>query len=355
MRKLVTLRKVSKLTPIEGKDVIELAEIDGWQCIVKKGEFAVGDYGFYFECDSVIPINRPSFEFLKKSEKTHLLMNDEYMPIEFTGTRIKTMKMGGVVSQGLLLPVGVLNTENEPVDVSKLSEEKDYSSAFGVVKYEKYVKLGGESKGSFPWFLSKSDQERVQNIKQPFFDACLNDEVEISIKLDGSSLTAFYIPTDAQKYGVRGDGDSYFGVCSRNQEITESNDSIFWQVVNNQNILEKLKTFGRPIAIQGELVSPTIQGNYEKVDQAKLFVYNVFDIESGKYLPTDTWTFDDYVPVLFRGKLSKFCYDRPDLIEKSDGQGLNEGVKREGIVVKQVNNNWSFKVISKSYLLHKKD
>lgn len=55
MRKLVTLRKVSKLTPIEGADMIEIAHVDGWECVVKKGEFIEGDWGIYFEIDSMIP------------------------------------------------------------------------------------------------------------------------------------------------------------------------------------------------------------------------------------------------------------------------------------------------------------
>lgn len=55
MRKLVTIRQVSQILPIEGADLIELALIDGWQCVVKKGEFSVGALGLYFEIDSFLP------------------------------------------------------------------------------------------------------------------------------------------------------------------------------------------------------------------------------------------------------------------------------------------------------------
>ncbi len=65
-RKLVTIRKIVELKSIENADRIELAIVDGWQCIVKKGEFTVGDYGLYFETDSFLPIDK-RFEFLRKS------------------------------------------------------------------------------------------------------------------------------------------------------------------------------------------------------------------------------------------------------------------------------------------------
>lgn len=39
-RKLATIRRVMKTAPIEGADLIELALIDGWQCVVKKDSFS---------------------------------------------------------------------------------------------------------------------------------------------------------------------------------------------------------------------------------------------------------------------------------------------------------------------------
>lgn len=54
-RKMVTYREIDRLSPIAGADAVELAHIGGWQVVVKKGEFEVGDGVAYFEIDSWIP------------------------------------------------------------------------------------------------------------------------------------------------------------------------------------------------------------------------------------------------------------------------------------------------------------
>jgi ATP-dependent RNA circularization protein (DNA/RNA ligase family) len=141
-----------------------------------------------------------------------------------------------------------------------------------------------------------------------------------------------------------------------------------------------LKTFGRNIAIQGELIAPTIQQNYEKVDTFEFYIYDVFDIDKQKYLlPCDSRDVAqklglNYVPVLADGiRLSTFITDQADvpLIEQRDpdalkrlvdailayaeGPGMNNGVKREGVVFKSNKTEFSMKAISNSYLLNKKD
>ena len=93
MRKLATIQRVSEIIPIEGATTIELAKSRGWQYVVKKGEFNVGDTGVYFEIDSFLPVH-DRYEFLRKSS----YKNNEYMG---EGFRIKTMRFMGNLSQGL--------------------------------------------------------------------------------------------------------------------------------------------------------------------------------------------------------------------------------------------------------------
>jgi len=64
MRKLASIQKIKSLSSIEGADAIEKATVLGWQLVVKKGEFQVGDLAVYCEIDSLLP-DRPEFEFLK--------------------------------------------------------------------------------------------------------------------------------------------------------------------------------------------------------------------------------------------------------------------------------------------------
>ena len=62
--------------------------IDGWSVIVQKSEIHAGDLVVFCEIDSLMP-DKPWFEFLKNGK----------------GLRIKTMKMSGVVSQGICFPL----------------------------------------------------------------------------------------------------------------------------------------------------------------------------------------------------------------------------------------------------------
>ena len=67
MRKLASIQEICWTAPIEGKDRIELAGVLGWQVIVVKGEYKVGDKVIFVEIDSVLP-ERPEFEFLRSKK-----------------------------------------------------------------------------------------------------------------------------------------------------------------------------------------------------------------------------------------------------------------------------------------------
>lgn len=85
-RELAYVAIVDGIEPIEGYDRVELARVGGWWCIVQKGQFKVGDPAIYFEVDSKVPSDRECFAFLAKRKY-----------------KIKTLRMCGVISQGLLM------------------------------------------------------------------------------------------------------------------------------------------------------------------------------------------------------------------------------------------------------------
>lgn len=99
-RKLATIRKIQKILPIENANAIELIKIDGWQCVAKKGEFLPDELCVYFEIDSFLPV-RPEFEFLRKSSFRTMADGSE-------GFRIRTVKLRGQVSQGIIFPLSIL-------------------------------------------------------------------------------------------------------------------------------------------------------------------------------------------------------------------------------------------------------
>ena len=254
MRKLASIREVSAIDAIPGADKIEVATVDGWKCVIRKGEFAVGDTVIYCEIDSFLPI-RDEFEFLRKSSFKQ--MGDE------EGFRLRTVKLRGQVSQGLLLPVSLLKRDTLPGE--------DVTAELGIQKYEPPVPacLTGEVIGPFPTAIQKTDEERIQNLAAEYTDYC-GKAFYVSEKLDGTSLTAFF--------------DGEFGVCGRNWQYAESAGNSYWQIVNRLELPRKLAGLGRRIAIQGELIGPGIQGNRYKLKQQELFVFNVFDLETFAYV-----------------------------------------------------------------------
>jgi len=229
MRKLATIRTVHETRAIEGADLIELALVDGWKCVTKKGEFAVGDAVIYCEIDSFLPV-QDEFEFLRKSSLKVMDGRE--------GFRLRTVKLRGQISQGLLL---------NPVFLGRrVAIGEDVTEELGIVKYEPPIPacLGGEVIGGFPAFIAKTDEERIQNLADEF-DSYRGKAFYVSEKLDGTSFTAFV-------------HEGSFGVCGRNWQLAENASNSQWRVARELNLRARMETFGRSLAIQGELVGPGI-------------------------------------------------------------------------------------------------
>jgi RNA ligase (TIGR02306 family) len=338
MRKLATIRKIDAIGPIEGADAIEVATVGGWKVVIKKGEFAVGDLAVYFEIDSWMPVELAPF--LSKGKE----------PREFEGIkgeRLRTVKLRGQISQGLLLPI-------EPTCaniVSELFEGLDVSFPLNIVKWEKAIpaQLAGLVKGNFPTQIPKTDQERVQNLTKEI-EAAQGSVYEVTEKLEGSSMTCYLI-------------DGEFGVCSRNLDLKRDEKNAFWQAAIREDIETKMRDTGpdAQFAIQGELIGPGIQGNIYKLMFIEFRVFDVYNILSGEYLtPVFRKALIErmglkHVPVLESN--FKLETDVEGLIAKAEGKSVMgdiTGPEREGLVFKQVDGGMTFKAISNKYLLAEK-
>ena len=151
-RKLASVQRVLALHPIENADAIELAQINGWQCVVKKGEFIAGSLGVFFEIDA-IPPGLPQLAFLWTSRHAD---GPQPRPENF---RIKTMRLRGALSQGLLMPLGQFTLPEN------LSEGEDLTTTLSVGKWEPPVPSGmGDFRGPFPPLVRKTDEMRIQSI-----------------------------------------------------------------------------------------------------------------------------------------------------------------------------------------------
>jgi RNA ligase (TIGR02306 family) len=362
MRKLVTVRRISNILPIKEADMIEEVVVDGWSVVAQKGIHSIGDAVIYFEIDSFLPQSDRRFESFMKFGTQTFEGN--------IGHRVKTKRLRGVYSQGIIIPL------HEFPEISVAVHDTDYSELLGVVKYEKQEVTGynGDTKGTFPWFLRKSDQERIQNVYNKLSNSEYADEYFVgTLKMDGSSVTVYHLSDDTEttlRY-IDNDkeGQQLYGVCSRNQELKLdletplSDQGKFIQGVINSDLIDKCRQlteiYGGSYAIQGELVGAGIQGGFEKFEQYQVFAYNIFDIDVQEFVSYST--FEDMakrvnlqtVPVVYE---PTEILKKPlsEILEMADGAGLKASY-REGIVWKQVlGGNLQFKAISNKYLSKEK-
>lgn len=330
-RALATIRKIDSIGPIEGADAIEVATIGGWEVVVKKNEFVSGQLVVYFEIDSWIPTELAPF--LSKGKEPR-----EYFRVK--GERLRTIRLRGQLSQGLVLPIEQLFTTNVPL------EGDDVTDLLNIQKWEPPATFSAaNAKGNFPSFIPKTDQERIQNITRKIERWSEDDTTtfQVTEKLDGSSMTVYY-------------KDSAIGVCSRNLELKLDEPSTFVDTAIYSGLVSRLTALGRNIAVQGELIGGSIQGNPYKIDGFQFFVFDIFDIDTGKYLtPQEVVIISEalciqHVPVIsyvtLYGKTTK------DLLDLADGPSeLNAKTPQEGFVYKMINGEDSFKTISNKWLL----
>jgi len=341
-RKLASIRKISNLSPIDGADKIEVATIDGWKVVVAKDVgHKVGDLVVYCEVDSFLPI-KPEFEFLRKSSYKKMSDGTE-------GFRLKTIKLRGQVSQGLILPVSIVPIAQFATS-HELPEGLDVTEMLGIVKYEPPIpaELAGKVKGLFPSFLRKTDEERVQNLAKEFGEWGFQSKHQFYVteKLDGSSST-YYMK------------DGEFGVCSRNLELLETEGNTFWKVARELDLENKLRNYGMNISLQGELIGEGIQGNPYKIKGQTVKFFNVFNIDTqermtlGGFLKVMDDLDLDFVPFLDMNFMLPRTID--DMLQYAEGKSkLNFGAEREGVVVRSMDMTISFKSISNKFLLNEK-
>lgn len=343
-RKLASIRRIISLSPIEGADFIELAQVDGWQCVVKKDEFKVNDHCIYFEVDSWLPVE-DRYEFLRKGCYKKNELGEGFV--------LRTIKLKGQLSQGLALPMKTF--PEIPKDTTYRTDVTDLLNVKKFMFYQPAV-MGGEAKGGFPSFIPKTDEERIQNLLE-YFSMHKNTIFEVTEKLDGTSCTIYYI-------------DGKVGVCSRNRELKISDDNkhnVYVKTAVNSGILEALKELKQNVAIQGEICGQGIAGHKKNplmIEEQRLFVYHVWDIKKQEYLKqnprlvllTDLEDLAkktiEHVPLLGNRDIFKKCENIDAILKFAEGNSkLNKESLREGLVFKSLlHPNVSFKAINNIYL-----
>jgi len=358
VRQLATIREISAIRPIEGADRIVVAQVDGWECVVQKDEFHVGDHIVYVEVDSVVP-ERPEFEFLRDRK-----------------FRVRTIKLRGQVSQGLVLPMTIL-------PVGRYALGSDVTEILGITKYDpqaqqeamllqkkppqnRFVKFmmrfkwyrklfaKPKRKGGFPDWIAKTDETRIQNLTTLFeVEQKRGTPFSVTEKMDGQSVTYYLRRLSKRKFA--------FGVCSRNIYLGTPDNSSYWTIARQydiENVLKKLIGDYETVVMQGEICGSGIQGNKYHISNYDLFVFNLIFPDRKCTTPEIAELVAPLglktVPILEEGKVLPETI--AELVEYSKGSSVvRKGQKREGVVMRNLKNNISFKVINPDFLLAEKD
>lgn len=346
-RKLASFRTVDAIEPIEGADMIELAVIGGWKVVIKKGEFAVGDPCVYFEIDTFLPEHDGCQPWQFLIDKQPRMMGD------VKGHRLRTIKLRGQISQGLILPVRAFPAAQyvlaqDPVVLAMLGGYLDpltlaeaENLRFGLYEHEagldprdlnlntllKVVKwdpplpasLSGMAEGLFPSWIRKTDQERAQNLKDEIFG--YEDGITEVLNFENLPEEAFtkghFRRVDGKVFKVlpgKADQDARYeitmkmdgssatffhrngevGVCSRNLQLKiceDNKENSFVRMLFDSGLNWALPNYGN-IAVQGELMGPGIQNNRENLKDFKLYIFDVQLLDEGRYMtPAERFEF----------------------------------------------------------------
>lgn len=256
-RKLATIETILNVTPVENSDNLDLVTVRGWKCVTKRDTFSVGDSCVYFEIDSLIPNEQSWSNFLKTTHTNSRGLNCH---------RLRTIKLRGQISQGLVIPLKEIFRE-PPIIL-----DEDVTTLLGIEKYEAPItySLSGKILRPFPSFITKTDEERVQNILSDLKDF-RDTPFYVTEKLDGTSFTAYL-------------KDGKFGVCSRNLELEEEEGNLYWKIAREYEIETKLREAEFEGYIQGEIIGEGVQKNKYNLKGQRLYVFKIFDFKLGRAL-----------------------------------------------------------------------
>ena len=375
---------VDEIREIPGYDRVEHARVGGWWIIVAKADnIKPGDMCVYFEVDSKVPATDERFAFLEKRNY-----------------KVKTLKMCKVFSQGLLMPIALfpeIKSAEVHTDVTDLLgikyavDEDNERKANKVNKDKKYQSMAARHaklfrKPFFRWlmrrewgrkllfvffgkkkdnprgwpthfpYIHKTDEERCENLAHIVLG--YKEPLIVTEKLDGTSTTFILERKGRNKYE--------FYVLSRNvRQADEKQEcyhdhNIYWDMAFKYDVENKLRKFlenypkAEYVCIQGESVG-SVQGNPLKLAEDDFYVFNFIDSVNGRWASTDGKTMAEemgmrWVPILDTNYMMPA--DMEEFKQMATAPSVvNPNVMREGIVLRDPTNDFSFKNVSREYLM----
>ena len=358
---------INEIKEIPGSDNIEQGVIGGWNCIIKKGEYKVGDLVVVATTDAVIPV-----ELSDSMNVTNYLRK---------GQRVRTVKLRGVYSECLIIPFGMLVGRSKFVKTWK--EGDDLMEALDIFKYEPpvvQVQLASGRKIRYQKNPNFHVYHKFPNLKNVpgMFDE--EDHVQITRKMHGTN--ARYGIVKKLKLSFWDKFKRFFRLADEwieyeyvygSHNVEKGSDTqgfydtdVWMKVADKFELKEKLwhifkvaKSTGayqvdNGIVIYGEIFGPGIQKNYDY--GLEEIEFEVFDITmNGEYLdPMRTLYFCDNLLLLPHVKVLYTGAWHQEIQDKHVFGNFIEGTKipHEGIVIKHHTGerNKVAKVINPEYL-----
>lgn len=368
---LAETMRVTQILDIPGADRIQVYVVGGWRCIAAKNAFKQGDLVVYIRIGAVLDPSLPQWAFLE-------------------GNPLKTKKIRGVVSQGLIGPLdwmspstltdsdrrvlsGASSNSDWLFPYTNLPENMDLTKLLHVKKYVEpeefglYAQLLNLSKSTSapiprPSFLPKTDAERVQNITQQQWQELKGLTAWNTRKEDGTSATYWFrLDADNSAQDSKTESGGEFGICSRNCVVVANvKGQEHYGAMNEKFKIEQaLRTLNRSLAVQGEIVGPKINGNRMQLTDCDFRVFGMWDISKQCYLdPREVWELSrkmnlNTVPLISTIVISENEMSSDFWLQQADAQKYTKNVQAEGVVfmIHDQSRHLRFKAISNNYLL----
>lgn len=333
-RKMCTIRRVDDVLPIEGADRIELARIGGWQVVVSKSDgFKAGDLCAYYEIDSFLPADDERYAGFQSDTPKVMVVDGRAVK----GTVLRTRKFRGAYSQGLCLrPEDVLPESIPAYAYERMCEKNvDVSNLVNVWEWVPLQPMNAGFSGKYdPFIAPRTDAERIQNIDERVWDLIRGTVYEVSVKVDGTSITMLY--------DDRTDELTYYSHNNRFDMTSGGIPKIVSECAEKQGLADFCRA-NHMVTLQAELVGPKIQSNRFGLHEHRLMVFSIWDVRKCHYMSlSDIDGFehgqavcDSFVPVIDTGVLLDEFDNPKDFLAYADGiKGyVTKGRLDEGLVI----------------------
>lgn len=362
---LATVEKIEEVKNHPNADRLDLVRVLNFWAIVPRDKYRAGDLCVYIQPDSVLPNDREwAVTFLPYTNKG----------------RVRAVRLRGEWSEGIVLDADALDCD----DISQLVDDRDQDPEFrtyqklegsdvteilGVTKYEPPEQRHGfkEVKGYLPFDIPKTDENNWRKLR---LDPFIGKPVDVTLKIDGQSFTAYCVVEDGRIKAA--------GICSRSLELKNEYDqqpeedengdliepqeysSAWHRAERKYSVLDNLGFYCRhnnvSLALRGEQYGPGIQSfKHNPHSQAKelgIGFFSVWNIDKKRYEgPNDEHYYEkvckelDLPTVPMIEKQVPLTYE---LLEKYDsGIDRLDGLPFEGVVIK--GDDFHCKVINKFY------